>query len=219
MARRKISEHFAIDFGNNNPAWREMRNSPGPWTSTCTGWGRNRARCNADLRAAQAKRGQPVEDGYDYHITHGSRSRLNIFPDTPRAMAHEAVNQSILKNVRSGVKGENRGPGPRDPAGVGAPLQRSPAPRRIRRAGQRNPQPGPAMTTIPILGTPSAYRLTRNYFLAECPNRGWPTNITQKVPDPLPTGRRFWTLERLNTVKPSVHQFPTAAVALLRPRR
>ena len=55
--------------------------------------------------------------------------------------------------------------------------------------------------TIPILGTPSAYRLTRNYFLAECPARGWPTNISQKVPDPLPTGRRFWTLDRLNTVK------------------
>jgi hypothetical protein len=56
--------------------------------------------------------------------------------------------------------------------------------------------------TIPILGTPSAYRLTRNYFMAECPARGWPTNITQKVTDPLPTGRRFWTLTRLNTVKP-----------------
>src|ERR1700752_15011 len=55
--------------------------------------------------------------------------------------------------------------------------------------------------TTPILGTPSAYQLTRNYFLAECPSRGWPTNITQEVPDPLPTGRRFWTLERLNTRK------------------
>lgn len=56
--------------------------------------------------------------------------------------------------------------------------------------------------TIPILGTPSAYQLTRNYFLAECPARGWPTNMTQQVPDTLPTGRRFWTLERLQTVKP-----------------
>jgi hypothetical protein len=56
--------------------------------------------------------------------------------------------------------------------------------------------------TTPILGTPSAYQLTRNYFLNECPARGWPTNITQQVPDPLPTGRRFWTLERLNTAKP-----------------
>lgn len=56
--------------------------------------------------------------------------------------------------------------------------------------------------TTPILGTPSAYQLTRNFFLAECPARGWPTNITQQVPSPLPTGRRFWTLRRLNTVKP-----------------
>lgn len=55
--------------------------------------------------------------------------------------------------------------------------------------------------TIPILGTPSAYMLTRNYFLTECPARGWPTNITQQVPAALPTGRRFWTLERMNTVK------------------
>lgn len=56
--------------------------------------------------------------------------------------------------------------------------------------------------TTPILGTPSAYQLTRSFLLAECPGRGWPTNITQQVPDPMPTGRRFWTLERMNTVKP-----------------
>ncbi len=56
--------------------------------------------------------------------------------------------------------------------------------------------------TTPILGTPSAYQLTRSFFLAQCSSRNWPTNITQQVPDPLPTGRRFWTLERLQTVKP-----------------
>lgn len=55
--------------------------------------------------------------------------------------------------------------------------------------------------SIPILGTPSAYRLTREYWMAECPARGWPTNMSQQVPDPLPTGRRFWTLVRLNTRK------------------
>jgi hypothetical protein len=68
--------------------------------------------------------------------------------------------------------------------------------------------------TIPILGTPSAYQLTRNYFLGECPGRGWPTNITQQVPAPLPTGRRFWTLERLNTVKPL--QFTSSQLLQLR---
>jgi hypothetical protein len=56
--------------------------------------------------------------------------------------------------------------------------------------------------TTPTLGTPSAYQLTRNFFLAEAPGRGWPTNITQQVPSRLPTGRRFWTLELLNTVQP-----------------
>jgi hypothetical protein len=103
MTKRKISEHFAIDFGSNNPAWREMRNSPGV-DAYLHGVGEETiSRCNADLRAAQAKRGQPQEDGYDFTITHGSRSRLTVFPNTPRAMAHEAVNQSIIKNVPIGA--------------------------------------------------------------------------------------------------------------------
>lgn len=111
MARRRISEHFEIDFGNTNPAWREMRNSPGTDEYLENVGTETVAACNADLRAAQAKRGQPIEDGYDFHITHGSRSRLNIFPTTPRAMAHEAVNQSILKNVPVGeTRGTPRGP-------------------------------------------------------------------------------------------------------------
>lgn len=67
--------------------------------------------------------------------------------------------------------------------------------------------------TTPILGTPSAYQLTRNYFLTECPGRGWPTNITQQVPDPLPTGRRFWTLARTQTVKP--HRFTSSQLLVL----
>lgn len=70
------------------------------------------------------------------------------------------------------------------------------------------------MTVIPILGTPSAYRLTRNYFLAECPVRGWPTNFSQQVPDPLPTGRRFWTCERLDSVKP--YRFTSSQLMQLR---
>jgi hypothetical protein len=65
-----------------------------------------------------------------------------------------------------------------------------------------------------ILGTPSAYQITRNFFLSECPDRGWPTNITQQVPDPLPTGRRFWTLERLNTTKQ--FQFTSSQLMQLR---
>ncbi|MGV0042020.1 hypothetical protein [Mycobacterium colombiense] len=68
--------------------------------------------------------------------------------------------------------------------------------------------------TTPTLGTPSAYRLTRNHFLAECPNRGWPTNFDQQVPSTLPTGRRFWTCELLNTVKP--YRFASSQLLQLR---
>jgi hypothetical protein len=110
MTKRKISDHFAIDFGSNNPAWREMRNSPGTDGYLDSLGAEVVARCNADLRAAQAKRKQPVEDGYDYHITHGSRSRLNVFPNTARAIAHEAVNQTILKNMPIGAKGHTNAP-------------------------------------------------------------------------------------------------------------
>lgn len=111
MAKRKISDHFSIDFGYNNPAWREMRNSPEADEYLNKVGEETVRQCNADLRAAQAKRGQPEEDGYDFTITHGSRSRLNIFPDTPRAMAHEAVNQTILKSISVGAaKAEARPP-------------------------------------------------------------------------------------------------------------
>jgi hypothetical protein len=51
-----------------------------------------------------------VEDGYDYHITHGSRARLNVFPSTPRGMAHEAVNQTILKHMPMGTAKTGQGP-------------------------------------------------------------------------------------------------------------
>jgi hypothetical protein len=68
--------------------------------------------------------------------------------------------------------------------------------------------------STPILGTPSGYQLTRNFFLTECPGRGWPTNITQQVPSPLPTGRRFWTLNRTQTVKP--YRFTSSQLLVLR---
>lgn len=103
MARRQISEHFAINFDRNSPAWRQIRNSAGVDEHLSQVGEETVSRCNGDLHAAQTKRHQPVEDGYDFHITHGSRSRLNIFPSTPRAMAHEAVNQAILKNVTIGT--------------------------------------------------------------------------------------------------------------------
>lgn len=103
MSKRTISDHFKIDFGFENPEWRAMRNSPGVDEYLHKLGEETVSRCNADLRAAQAKRGQPQEDGYDYHITHGSRSRLKVFPSTPRAIAHEAVNQTILKHLPMGA--------------------------------------------------------------------------------------------------------------------
>jgi hypothetical protein len=104
--RRRISERIEIDFGDNNPEWRRIRNTP-EMTAYLEHIGvETVSRSNSDLHAAQAKRRQPQEDGYDHHISHGSRARLTIFPDTPRAMAHEAVNQTILKNLPVGeIKG------------------------------------------------------------------------------------------------------------------
>lgn len=110
MPRRKISEHFSIDFGSNNPMWRAIRNAPGVDEHLNKVGEETVGRCNGDLRAAQANRNQPQEDGYDYHITHGSRSRLNIFPSTARAIAHEAVNQTILKSVPVGDVKSRRAP-------------------------------------------------------------------------------------------------------------
>lgn len=103
MSKRTISDHFKIDFGYDNPEWREMRNSQGVDEYLHRVGEETVAKCNADLRAAQAKRGQPQEDGYDYTVTHGSRARLNVFPSTPRGIAHEAVNQTILKHMPMGT--------------------------------------------------------------------------------------------------------------------
>lgn len=62
-----------------------------------------KARCNADLHAAQAARKQPQADGYEATVTvTGDRARLFITPITARAMAHEAVNHAILKNLPIG---------------------------------------------------------------------------------------------------------------------
>ena len=55
-------------------------------------------RLNNELHAAQAKRGQPVVDGYDFHIhSGGNRLRMYIVAFTARAQAHERAHSSILK--------------------------------------------------------------------------------------------------------------------------
>jgi hypothetical protein len=104
MARTQLTKNIAIDFPDDSPEWERIRKSEGMvaylekvGTETVT-------RSNADLHAAQAARKQPVEDGYDHHITtEGSRARLYIEPTTARAIAHEAVNHTILKSLPMGT--------------------------------------------------------------------------------------------------------------------
>lgn len=70
------------------------------------------ARLNSELHAAQAARKQPVEDGYDHHITTGgTRARLYMVAATARAQAHEAKHNSILKLMRTSGLDVNQGQG------------------------------------------------------------------------------------------------------------
>lgn len=73
-------------------------------------------RLNDDLHNAQAKRKQPIEDGYTYAITtEGSRDRLYVWPYTARSIAHEAVTQAMLKLVPIGDIKARKGPDRRVP--------------------------------------------------------------------------------------------------------
>jgi hypothetical protein len=109
--KRQLTDRISVDFGDNNPEWERIRKSLGLYHELDTrgkGW---TERLNAELRAAQAKRNQPIEDGYDYNITaEGSRLRLYVWPFTARAIAHEAVNQSMLKMVPIGSIKATKGP-------------------------------------------------------------------------------------------------------------
>lgn len=101
--RERLTDNISIDFGHNNPEWRRIRKTA-EMKAELEERGKTWVeRLNAELRAAQAKRKQPVEDGYMYEITtEGSRYRLYVWPFTARAIAHEAVNQSMLKMVPIG---------------------------------------------------------------------------------------------------------------------
>lgn len=91
-------------FKNWNMAeFARIRNSPGV-TEFCENiMDTTVDRSNGDLRAAQAARKQPVEDGYTSSTTHGDRVRVNGYPITARAIAHDAVNQSLAKNLPMGT--------------------------------------------------------------------------------------------------------------------
>lgn len=78
------------------------------------------ARCNTNLHAAQARRRQPQADGYDHRVsTEGTRARLYIAASTARGMAHEAVNQDILKNIPIGEVKNRQPPDPEVPRELG----------------------------------------------------------------------------------------------------
>lgn len=93
--------------------FRRVRNSPG-MTEFLRAKGEEWvAELNAELREAQARRKQPIEDGYDYWISKGTRARLHIIAKTARAQAHEAEHSSILKVMKvagkSNVQNPNKG--------------------------------------------------------------------------------------------------------------
>lgn len=104
MARHRIGEHFAIDFPNDSPEWERIRHAPSLVDHLVKAGEETVKRCNEDLHAAQAARKQTVEDGYEYEVSFaGDRARLHLWPYTARAIAHEAVNHAILKNIPVGT--------------------------------------------------------------------------------------------------------------------
>lgn len=98
MAGRTIKVSPTIRMVLNNEGFRELRHA-----TALEGLLHERgetwiARLNTELHAAQAKRKQPVEDGYTYHVSGvGTRLRLYIVAATARAQAHERAHSSILK--------------------------------------------------------------------------------------------------------------------------
>lgn len=92
-------------------------------------------RCNAELHAAQARRKQPQEDGYEHRVSRtGDRARLYIVASTARGMAHEAVNNAILKNLPIGDKPDIPAPDHEVPREL---ARRSDAVRNLDQQGQR----------------------------------------------------------------------------------
>jgi hypothetical protein len=103
MPKRVLTSSISIDFGRNNPEWVRIRKTPEMVALLENIGAETEAKCNADLHAAQARRKQPQADGYDHRVsTNGDRARLYIAASTARGMAHEAVNQTILKNIPIG---------------------------------------------------------------------------------------------------------------------
>lgn len=107
MSRQAITNLISIDFPSDSPEWRRIRTSEGMVAYLEKMGAETVARCDTDLHAAQEARKQPVADGYAHVVTTGgTRARLYIEPTTARAIAHEAVNHTILKSLPIGGPAE-----------------------------------------------------------------------------------------------------------------
>lgn len=128
MARVRWSKtrlpKYIDSMWSNTEDWQEIRRSP-ELVSLFGAIGQSWvADLNAELHQAQARRQQPIEDGYKFAINMDSdRIRMRIWTFTARAMAHEAKHQSILRLMNASgfdVKGKRRrSSGPRGGSGAG----------------------------------------------------------------------------------------------------
>lgn len=104
MARVKwntTSIRYIDSMWSNTEDWQQIRKTP-ELVSMFAGMGEHIVQeLNWELHGAQARRRQPVEDGYKFAISHDrDRIRMRIWAFTARAAAHEAKHQSILKHMQ-----------------------------------------------------------------------------------------------------------------------
>lgn len=104
MARVKwntTSIRYIDSMWSNTEDWQYIRKTP-ELMELFRGMGESIVQeLNWELHAAQARRKQPIADGYKYTIRRDEdRLRMYIWTFTARAMAHEAAHQSILKHMR-----------------------------------------------------------------------------------------------------------------------
>jgi len=82
----------------NDHGFREVRKSAGLEAIFAENGDTWVNRLNNELILAEAKRSQPPEDGYVYHLHRGTtRVRMYVVAATARAQAHERKHSSILK--------------------------------------------------------------------------------------------------------------------------
>jgi broad specificity polyphosphatase/5'/3'-nucleotidase SurE len=135
MTRRQLTNLISINFPHDSSEWKRIRTSEGMVAYLEALGAETEERCNEELHAAQARRKQPEGDGYDHRVTkEGDRARLYIAASTARGMAHEAVNQTILKNIPIGEVKNRRPPDRKVPRELG---RRSDAARNLDGQGQR----------------------------------------------------------------------------------